>query len=332
MVSRDFLSHATITSKTKSNAISQRRNPISLLFLHRAPKITQAPDIDRERSDLALSGSGDPRSVGCNVRIDAPHSMCATVIGITFNGGGSSARTHAPTPLFEVIELIVDVKGCQQTIVIISWEKNPYPESKKLFTKIAVAYEMKPQGSSTIKQLHIRKRRRKVMVMRNSSRPIWRVSRGVMTALRWLVMISSQILTTEATYAAIDLGEGGDVQWEAREERSYNTSNMLTDTNHMLANGRMDVPLSLCFANARADDLLLHYLLRWGRELNELYRNNSTALVRILQVGSDLSEVAGHVLLNHLPKVSIILLLLTADAYLPVLENQKSFNKKAEEK
>ncbi|GER31968.1 AKT1-like K+ channel 1 [Striga asiatica] len=246
--------------------------------------------------------------------------MCATVIGITFNGGGSSARTHAPTPLFEVIELIVDVKRCLQTTVIISWEKNPYPESKKFFTKIAVAYEMKPQGSSTIKQLHIRKsqaifveladlmmvkfnRRRKVMVMRNSSRPIWRVSRGVMTALRWLVMISSQILTTEATYAAIDLGEGGDVQWEAREERSYNTSNMLTDTNHMLANGRMDVPLSLCFANARADDLLLHYLLRWGRELNELYRNNSTALVRILQVGSDLSEVAGHVLLNHLPKV-----------------------------
>ncbi|GER42021.1 AKT1-like K+ channel 1, partial [Striga asiatica] len=148
-----------------------------------------------------------------------------------FNGGGSSARTHAPTPLFEVIELIVDVKGCQQTIVIISWEKNPYPESKKLFTKIAVAYEANMEGFEGSND-------------------------------------SAEVASDDFKSDIND-----------REERSYNTSNMLTDTNHMLANGRMDVPLSLCFVNAHADDLLLHYLLRWGRELNELYRNNSTALV-----------------------------------------------------
>ncbi|GFY96936.1 shaker pollen inward K+ channel [Actinidia rufa] len=33
---------------------------------------------------------------------------------------------------------------------------------------------------------------------------------------------------------------------------------ILTDTEHMLAQGRMDLPLSLCFAAIRGDDLLLH--------------------------------------------------------------------------
>ncbi|KAL0447495.1 UNVERIFIED_CONTAM: Potassium channel AKT1 [Sesamum latifolium] len=53
---------------------------------------------------------------------------------------------------------------------------------------------------------------------------------------------------------------------------------ILTDTEHMLAHGRMDVPLSLCFAVAREDDLLLHHLLRRGLEPNELDRNGRNAL------------------------------------------------------
>ncbi|GER45142.1 potassium channel [Striga asiatica] len=53
---------------------------------------------------------------------------------------------------------------------------------------------------------------------------------------------------------------------------------ILTDTEHMLANGRMDVPLSLCFAAAREDDLLLHHLLRRGLDPDELDSNGRTAL------------------------------------------------------
>ncbi|GFS44967.1 shaker pollen inward K+ channel [Actinidia rufa] len=53
---------------------------------------------------------------------------------------------------------------------------------------------------------------------------------------------------------------------------------ILTDTEHMLAQGRMDLPLSLCFAAIRGDDLLLHQLLRRGMDPNELDSNGRTAL------------------------------------------------------
>lgn len=54
---------------------------------------------------------------------------------------------------------------------------------------------------------------------------------------------------------------------------------ILTDTEHLLARGRMDLPLSLCFAANRGDDLLLHQLLRRGSDPNELDNNGRTALV-----------------------------------------------------
>lgn len=54
---------------------------------------------------------------------------------------------------------------------------------------------------------------------------------------------------------------------------------VLTDTEHMLAQGKMDLPLSLCFAAMRGDDLLLHQLLRRGMDANELDSNGRTALV-----------------------------------------------------
>ncbi|KAI3468309.1 hypothetical protein Pfo_024972 [Paulownia fortunei] len=53
---------------------------------------------------------------------------------------------------------------------------------------------------------------------------------------------------------------------------------ILTYTEHMLAHGRMDMPLSLCFAAARGYDLLLHHLLRRGLDPNELDSNGRNAL------------------------------------------------------
>lgn len=57
---------------------------------------------------------------------------------------------------------------------------------------------------------------------------------------------------------------------------------ILLETERMLAYGRMDVPLSLCFAAMRGDDLLLHQLLKKGLDPNELDRNGRTPLVYML--------------------------------------------------
>ncbi|XP_024459227.1 potassium channel AKT1 isoform X2 [Populus trichocarpa] len=53
---------------------------------------------------------------------------------------------------------------------------------------------------------------------------------------------------------------------------------ILTDTEHMLTQGRMDLPLTLCFAAMRGDDLLLRQLLKQGLDPNELDDNGRTAL------------------------------------------------------
>ncbi|KAK4422318.1 Potassium channel AKT1 [Sesamum alatum] len=63
-----------------------------------------------------------------------------------------------------------------------------------------------------------------------------------------------------------------------KEQNDPVMQEILMDTEHMLAHGRMDVPLSLCFAVAREDDLLLHHLLRRGLEPNELDSNGRNAL------------------------------------------------------
>lgn len=54
---------------------------------------------------------------------------------------------------------------------------------------------------------------------------------------------------------------------------------VLVETENMLARGRMDLPLSLCFAALREDDLLLHQLLKRGLDPNESDNNGRTALV-----------------------------------------------------
>lgn len=54
---------------------------------------------------------------------------------------------------------------------------------------------------------------------------------------------------------------------------------VLSETENMLARGRMDLPLSLCFAAIRGDDSLLHQLLKRGLDPNESDNNGRTALV-----------------------------------------------------
>lgn len=54
---------------------------------------------------------------------------------------------------------------------------------------------------------------------------------------------------------------------------------VLIETENMLARGRMDLPLNLCFAALRGDDLLLNQLLKRELDPNELDNNGRTALV-----------------------------------------------------
>lgn len=54
---------------------------------------------------------------------------------------------------------------------------------------------------------------------------------------------------------------------------------VLRETENMLARGRMDLPLTLCFAAIRGDDLLLHQLLKRGLDPNESDNNRRSALV-----------------------------------------------------
>lgn len=54
---------------------------------------------------------------------------------------------------------------------------------------------------------------------------------------------------------------------------------ILLEIENMLARGRMDIPLSLCFAAHRGDDLLLNQLLKKGLDPNESDNSGRTALV-----------------------------------------------------
>lgn len=53
---------------------------------------------------------------------------------------------------------------------------------------------------------------------------------------------------------------------------------ILVDIERMLAQGRSDMPVSLCFAAMRGDDLLLHKLLRQGMDPNETDSSGRTPL------------------------------------------------------
>ncbi|KAK4768960.1 hypothetical protein SAY86_027110 [Trapa natans] len=59
------------------------------------------------------------------------------------------------------------------------------------------------------------------------------------------------------------------------------------ETEQMLARGRMELPLSLCFAAMRGDDLLLHQLLRRGSDPNEGDENGRRPLHIAAAIGSE---------------------------------------------
>ncbi|XP_074373278.1 potassium channel AKT1-like isoform X1 [Apium graveolens] len=63
-----------------------------------------------------------------------------------------------------------------------------------------------------------------------------------------------------------------------KEEKNPIMEGILLETEHMLARGRMDLPLSLCFATLRGDDQLLNQLLKRGLDPNESDNNGRTAL------------------------------------------------------
>uniref|UniRef100_A0A1J3FFZ5 Potassium channel n=1 Tax=Noccaea caerulescens TaxID=107243 RepID=A0A1J3FFZ5_NOCCA len=54
--------------------------------------------------------------------------------------------------------------------------------------------------------------------------------------------------------------------------------NVLLETENMLKRGKMDLPVNLCFAAIREDDLLLHQLLKRGLDPNESDNNGRTPL------------------------------------------------------
>ncbi|KAF6167287.1 hypothetical protein GIB67_043148 [Kingdonia uniflora] len=65
---------------------------------------------------------------------------------------------------------------------------------------------------------------------------------------------------------------------ELKEKDNPVMEGVLLETENMLARGRMDLPLSLCFATSRGDDLLLHQLLRRGMDPNESDNSGRTSL------------------------------------------------------
>ncbi|KAF7830260.1 potassium channel AKT1-like [Senna tora] len=63
-----------------------------------------------------------------------------------------------------------------------------------------------------------------------------------------------------------------------KDSRDPVMDEVLAETEAMLARGRMELPISPCFAANRDDDLLLHHLLKRGSDPNESDKNGRTAL------------------------------------------------------
>ncbi|KAJ0971256.1 hypothetical protein J5N97_019215 [Dioscorea zingiberensis] len=72
-----------------------------------------------------------------------------------------------------------------------------------------------------------------------------------------------------------------------KDQRDPVMEGVLRETENMLARGRLDLPLTLCFAATRGDDLLLNQLLRRGLDANESENNGRTALHIASSKGSE---------------------------------------------
>ncbi|KAF8042779.1 hypothetical protein BT93_A1185 [Corymbia citriodora subsp. variegata] len=72
-----------------------------------------------------------------------------------------------------------------------------------------------------------------------------------------------------------------------KDLRDPTMESVLIDAENMLAHGRLDLPLSLCFATLRGDDLMLSQLLRRGLDPNESDNSGRTPLHVAASKGSE---------------------------------------------
>ncbi|KAM5547832.1 hypothetical protein ABKV19_002011 [Rosa sericea] len=97
--------------------------------------------------------------------------------------------------------------------------------------------------------------------------------------------------TTFLSIVQANVGDGtiimNNLLQHLKEVKDPYMEGVLLETENMLARGRMDLPLSLCFAAIRGDDLLLHQLLRRGLDPNESDNNGRTALHIAASQGSE---------------------------------------------
>ncbi|XP_060209766.1 potassium channel AKT1 [Lycium barbarum] len=88
--------------------------------------------------------------------------------------------------------------------------------------------------------------------------------------------------TTFLNIVQANIGDGtiimNNLLQHLKEMKNPIMEGVLMETEHMLARGRMDLPLTLCFATLRGDDLLLHHLLKRGLDPNESDNNGRSAL------------------------------------------------------